>query len=53
MLRRVDIVHMKQGVVLWRNYVWRPILKNLPIEQRQARLQQAVDEVFKRLKVAP
>jgi len=49
----IDIVDSRHGTLLWRNFVYRPILRHLPIEQRQARLQQAVDEVFKRLKVAP
>ena len=47
----IDIVDLHQGTVLWRNFVYRPILKNLPMEQRQVRLQQAVDEVFKGLRI--
>jgi hypothetical protein len=47
----IDIVNQQQGKVLWRNFVYRPILNNLPIEQRQTRLQQAVDEVFKGLRI--
>ena len=48
----IDIVDLPQGKVLWRNFVWRPILKDLPTEQREVRLQEAVDEVFKNLRVA-
>jgi len=47
----IDIVDTHQGTILWRNFVYRPILSNLPIEQRQVRLQQAVDEVFKGLRI--
>ena len=48
----IDIVDTRQRTVVWRNFVYRPILSNLPIEQRQVRLQQAVDEVFKGLRIA-
>ena len=47
----IDITDRQQGKVLWRNFVWRPMLKDLPIEKRQARLQEAVDEAFKGLRV--
>jgi hypothetical protein len=47
----IEIVNVRQRRVLWRNFVYRPILKDLPIEQRQVRLQQAVDEVFKELRI--
>ena len=49
----IDIVDPRHGTLLWRNFVYRPILRHLPIEQRQVRLQEAVDEVFKGLKVTP
>jgi hypothetical protein len=47
----IDIVNPQQGTVLWRNFVYRPILSNLPLEQRQDRLQKAVDEALKDLRV--
>ena len=48
----IDIVNMEQRKVLWRNFVCRPILRHLPIKQRQARVQEAVHEVFKGLPIA-
>jgi hypothetical protein len=48
----IDIVDMRQGKVLWRNFVYRPILADLPMEQRQVRLQEAVNEVLKGLRVS-
>jgi hypothetical protein len=48
----IDIVNAKQGKVLWRNFVYRPIFKDLPLEKRQQRLQEAVDEAFKDLQIA-
>jgi hypothetical protein len=48
----LDITDRQQGRVLWRNFVWRPMLKDLPIERRQTRLQEAVDEAFKTLRIA-
>ena len=48
----IDIVNMEQRKVLWRNFVYRPIMRHLPIEQRQARVQEAVNDVFKGLQIA-
>jgi hypothetical protein len=48
----IDIVDMSKGTILWRNFVYRPILRDLPTEQRQARLQEAVNEAFKTLQIA-
>ena len=48
----VDIVDQQKEKILWRNFVWRPMLKGLSTERRQARLQEAVDELFKNLHVA-
>jgi len=47
----VDIVDGKTFKLLRRNYVVRPILGDLPPEARQARIQQAVEEVFQGLRV--
>jgi hypothetical protein len=48
----IDIADMKAGTILWRNFVYRPILRDLPADQRQVRVQEAVNEAFKTLQVA-
>ena len=48
----IDIVDPAKRTVLWRNFVYRPILNDLPMDKRQERLQEAVNEVFKTLPLA-
>jgi hypothetical protein len=48
----IDIVDSKSFQLLRRNYVCRPVMKQLPLEKRTARLQEAVDEALQGLRVA-
>jgi hypothetical protein len=48
----VDLVDSKTWKLLKRNYVCRPLMRQLPIEERVARLQEAVDEALKGLRLA-
>jgi hypothetical protein len=48
----IDVVEAKSYRLLQRNYVCRPILRELPTQERLARLQEAVDEALKGLRVA-
>jgi hypothetical protein len=48
----IDIVDGKSYRLLRRNYVCRPIMRQLPTEARLARLQEAVDEALNGLRVA-
>jgi hypothetical protein len=47
----IDLVDAKSYRLLERDYVCRPLLRHLPIEERVARLQEAVDEALKGLRV--
>ncbi len=48
----VDVTDAKSYKLLYRNFVCRPILRQLPTDQRVARLQAAVDEALKKLRLA-
>lgn len=48
----IDVVNSKTGEILKRSYAVRPILAHLPMEERVARLQSAVDEALKDFRVA-
>ncbi len=48
----IDITDAKTYKLLRRNFVCRPILRQLPTEERVARLQAAVDEALKGLRLA-
>ena len=47
----IDIVDARTQKVLLRNYVTRPILQNPTVEARQARIQEAVNEALKGVRV--
>lgn len=48
----VDVANFRQYEVYWRNFVWSPIMKDLPVENRKERLKGFVHEVLKPLRVA-
>jgi hypothetical protein len=48
----IDIADAKSYRLLWRDYVCRPIMRQLPTDERIARLQEAVDEALKGLRLA-
>ena len=48
----IDIIDSRNFKLLKRNYVVRPILRNPAVEVRQARMQEAVDEALKDLRIA-
>ncbi len=48
----IDVVDAKNYKLLRRDYVCRPVLRQLPTDQRVARLQEAVDEALKKLRLA-
>jgi hypothetical protein len=48
----IDIIDVKSRLVLRRNYAWRPIMRDLPVEERQERIQGAVDEALKGLRIS-
>ena len=48
----IDLVDSKTWEILKRNNVCRPVMRQLPTEERVARLQEAVDEALKGLRVA-
>ena len=48
----IDIVDFKRSVILKRNYAWRPVMRDLPVEERQERIQGAVDEALKGLRIS-
>jgi hypothetical protein len=48
----IDVTDAKTYKLLWRSYVCRPLLRQLPTEERVVRLQTAVDEALKKLRVA-
>jgi hypothetical protein len=49
----IDIVDSRTHKLLRRNYVTRPLLQNPTAEVRQARIQEAVNEALKGLRVEP
>ena len=48
----IDIIDSRNYKLLKRNYVTRSILRNPAVEVRQARMQEAVDEALKDLRIA-
>ena len=48
----IDIVDVKRRLVLKRNFAWRPVMPDLPAAERQERIQGAVDEVLKGLRIS-
>ena len=48
----IDIVDFKRYLVLKRNFAWRPVVQDLPVEERQERIQGAVDEILKGLRIS-
>lgn len=48
----IDIAQFNPYRVFWRNFVCRPVLKNPPVAEREARIQEAVDEVLQGVRVA-
>ena len=48
----IDIMDSKTWKLLRRNYVCRPVMRQLPLNERVARLQEAVDEALKGIEVA-
>jgi hypothetical protein len=49
----IDVVDGKKFQLLRRHYVCRPIMRQLPLDERLARLQEAVDEALQGLQVVP
>ena len=47
----IDLVDSKTCKILNRNFVYRPILGRLPIQERVSRLQEAVDEALKEVRL--
>ena len=47
----IDIIDSKSFKVLKRGYATRPILRNLPDDARQARIQDAVDEILRDVRI--
>ena len=47
----IDLVDSKSYKLLQRNYVCRPVLRQLPTDQRLVRLQSAVDEALQKVRV--
>ena len=47
----IDIIDSRTHKVLLRNYVTRPVLRNAPADVRQARIQEAVNEALKGLRI--
>ncbi len=48
----IDVADYREYRVFWRNYVYSPILNDLPIDQRKQRLRNAVDKTLSSLRVA-
>lgn len=48
----IDLIQTRDYQLLVRNHASRPILRELPIEQRVTRLQEAVDEALKGVRVS-
>ena len=49
----IDIIESKGFKVVKRNYATRPILRDLPVDARAARIQEVVDEIFRDVRIAP
>lgn len=49
----LDIIDSKTFKLLKRGYATRPVLRNLPLEAREARIQEAVDEILRDVKIEP
>ncbi len=49
----IDLVDSKSFKLLKRGYATRPILRDLPEDQRAARIQEVVDEIFRDLRIKP
>jgi hypothetical protein len=49
----IDIVDSKTFKLLKRGYATRPMFRNLPADERAARIQGVVDEIFRDLRLAP
>jgi len=49
----IDIIEAKGFKVRMRNYATRPILRDLPADARAARIQEAVDEILKNVRIGP
>lgn len=47
----VDLIDARTSQLVWRGHVTRPILNNPSAEARQERIQEAVDELFRDLRV--
>jgi hypothetical protein len=47
----IDIIDSRTHKVLLRNYVTRPILQKPPVDARKARIQEAVNEALKGVRV--
>ena len=47
----IDIIDSRTQKVLWRNHVTRPILRNPSAKLRQARIQEAVNDVLQGVRV--
>ena len=47
----IDLANYKQYEVYWRNFVWSPLLRDLPVTERKQRLKDAVQTVLKPLKI--
>jgi hypothetical protein len=48
----IDVANFRQYEVYFRNFVWSPVMNDLPVEQRKERLKGFVHEVLKPLRVA-
>jgi len=49
----IDLINPKTQELLWRGSIQRQMLRQLPMDQRLARLQETVDAVLKSLEVEP
>lgn len=48
----IDVIDGRTYKLLWRTYITKPVLRNIPAEVRSARIQEAVDEALADLRVA-
>lgn len=48
----IDVANFREYKVYWRNFVWSPILKDLPTAERKDRLKGFVREVLEPLRIA-
>jgi hypothetical protein len=48
----IDIIESKGFQVVKRNYATRPILRDLPVDARAARIQEVVDEILRDVRIA-